>query len=684
MHRKKKASRDTRRPPRRPRSSTSSDNPSTSPAPPSQSPPIGSPSGFELTSFRQEPLSSADSSLPQPSWPAAAAPAHDATALRPPLQPTDGPTQRISIRRSRGSSTPGSAGYGSSSSGPSPSRPPSYDSVEATRQRINPDETPIPASSPASQAHLATRDIRTFIHPLASPPVAPSGGQPQFLASAPILQVRIPPIVLSPGFSQISPWSYENPSLLDSSFSPGMSPFTTPTGGQWQSLATARRQQEQQQQHQQKHGSRDRTTFDEESVGSLGSQSSDGSSVKAPFSDQVKSLDALLTTPDPLGALGKTPLAYFNPEEEDDYLGSEMKKLEDSRRSLQQELDEANLAILIESPEKKSPQKLKASRTDATTTLKQQLFPGKDGEDEIILPSAVATMGGGVYDEEVEESVVVASDDVSKSQSWLQYLRFRNSPSSKDGVSPASFPSAGKRKAQSSPQTESTTDDYDLKRAASTASVNDEGRERRDFKDGSSFDDPSDSLASDDSLFHSLALFSERVNESVPTPDQASLNPEWNAVSPAVSPHPDVSSRQSLVVTPDTFSSNGRERDETMTPFSVRLQGTSFSSAMTSSPQLALIGSPDSVEYSEFTQGSQSPGTSFQLLNESLQTPQAPGQPSPENRNPLFPGSTSFQQLLGIPMVNHLGIPMVNHLEQVFGSCTIASRHHGVDARPII
>jgi hypothetical protein len=647
MDRKKKASKDTRRPPRRPRSSTRSSNPTTSPPPSSQSPPIGSPSGVELTSFRQEPLSSVDSSLPQTSSPPAA-PAHDVASSRPPLQPTDGPKQRISIGRSQGFAAPGGASDGSSSSsGQPPSRPPSHESVGATRQRINPDEPPIMASSPASQTQLATHDIGTFIHPLASPPAAPSGGQPQFLASAPILQVRIPPIVGSPGFSQISPWSYENPSLLDSSFSPGMSPFTTPTGGQWQSLATAPRQQEQQQQHQQKHGSRDRTPFDEESVGSLGSQSSDGSSVKAPFSDQVKSLDALLTTPDPLGALGRTPLTYFNPEEEDDYLGSEMKKLEDSRRSLQQELDEANLAILIESPEKKSPQELRATRTDATTTLKQQLFPGKDEEDknERILPSAVATVGGGIYDDEEDEKVVLDSDDVSKSQSWLQYLRFRNSPSSKDGVSPSSFSSAVKRKAESSPPTESTTNDSDLKRAASTALVNDEGRERRDSKVISRFD-PSNSLLSDDSLFHSLALFSERVNDSVPTPDRAAVNPDWNAISPAVSPHPDVSSRQSWVVTPDTFSSDGRGRDETMTPISVRLEGASFSSAM-SSPRLALIGSPDSVEYSEFTQGSQSPGTSFQLLNESLQTPQAPGQPSPENTNLLFPGTTSLQQTPG-------------------------------------
>lgn len=81
------------------------------------------------------------------------------------------------------------------------------------------------------------------------------------------------------------------------------------------------------------------------------SDTSSEGSIQAPFSDQVKTLDALLTSPDRgLGPLAHTVVSPSE-EMEDDYLDVELKELEESQRKLQAELASANLSVLDQSTE---------------------------------------------------------------------------------------------------------------------------------------------------------------------------------------------------------------------------------------------------------------------------------------------------------------------------------------------
>jgi hypothetical protein len=90
-----------------------------------------------------------------------------------------------------------------------------------------------------------------------------------------------------------------------------------------------------------------------------GSVHSTEGSVLEPFKDQIQYLDTLLTSPDRgLGPLARTELKR-SPEEEDDYLDIEMQNVEASQRQLQAELDAADFATLMDTPEW-SPEPLRA------------------------------------------------------------------------------------------------------------------------------------------------------------------------------------------------------------------------------------------------------------------------------------------------------------------------------------
>ena len=138
-------------------------------------------------------------------------------------------------------------------------------------------------------------------------------------ASNPSLSyVQFAPLDDSPAISALTPSSYTGPQLSDT-FVPTDISSVESGGDTLQTSNTSLSILE---------GSR---TFDEISIGSLGTapsdegKSFDNSSVQAPFSDQVKTLDALLTSPDRgFGPLGKTAASQLSPEEEDDYLDSEL------------------------------------------------------------------------------------------------------------------------------------------------------------------------------------------------------------------------------------------------------------------------------------------------------------------------------------------------------------------------
>ena len=79
---------------------------------------------------------------------------------------------------------------------------------------------------------------------------------------------------------------------------------------------------------------------------------SDTSSVKEPFTDQVDSLNRLLTSPDRgLGPLAQTNLS---PDVEDDFLDAEMKDMESSRFELQKELSAIDFSTFEDSPPSRS------------------------------------------------------------------------------------------------------------------------------------------------------------------------------------------------------------------------------------------------------------------------------------------------------------------------------------------
>ena len=385
----------------------------------------------------------------------------------------------------------------------------------------------------------------------------------------------------SPALSALTPSSYAGPRLSDSFGANDVS--STDSGGQQQQQNTTASSSSLLE------GNR---TFDEISFASVDTAPSDEpsveGSVQAPFSDQVKTLNALLTSPDRgLGPLGRTSASNLSPEEEDDYLGSELKDLEDSQRQLQRELDSAQYRMLVETPEGgEYSKKQKTSRKGSLT--KQRLFQDDDDGRRANIP---INEEGENDDDEIEEDRKLpatarqASDrgvsGVSSPRRWMQLLGFGRSPTD--------------RSVSGSQMHMRTPTEFSSQIAEAGAD--------------SSAERTGQSLASSDSLFHSLGLFADQIS----TPDGQD--------------------------TPDT-------RNDPFEPSLI-------------SPDTTLSTPPRSTRSGpgEYPATVQSTGMSLRLLDEALETPQTPSVDGPFSStyspNQSSSLSTYAYQELSSPPTDH-------------------------------